>query len=123
MRYQNMRRTYVVKEKIEDEYNDFSLVKFFNEIKDRYSPNTIWVIFSCINVNFIERFGVNFNRLPSLNNFLKYQASKYLAKKSATFSSKEIEKVFLHLQENISSKNTLYGIVISLLYFGLLRAN
>ena len=39
-------------EQIQDEYNNISLVKFFNEIKDRYSPNTIWVIFSCINADF-----------------------------------------------------------------------
>ena len=50
-------------------------------------------------------------------------SSKYVAKKSATFSPKEIAKVFLHLQENISSKSTLYGKAISLLYFGLLGAN
>ena len=76
-----MWRTYVMKEQIEDEYNDISLVKFFNEIKERYSPNTIWVIFSYINADFIERFGVNLKELPRLKKFLKIQASKYVAKK------------------------------------------
>ena len=122
-RYQNMWRTYVAKEKIENEYNDICLVKFFNQIKERYSPNTIWVIYSCINADFIDRFGINLNRLPRLKKFLKNQASKYVAKKSATFSPKEIEKILLHLQENISPKKTLHGVGISLLYFGLLRAN
>ena len=70
LRYQNMWRIYVAKKQIEDEYNDISLVKCFNEIKDRYSPNTIWVIFSCIYADFIKRFGVNLNRLPRLKKFL-----------------------------------------------------
>ena len=87
----------------------------FNEIKERYSPNTIWEIFSC-------RFGVNIKQLPHPKKFLKLQASKDVAKKSKTFSHQEIEKVLLHLQEIISPTNTLYGIAISLLNFGLLRA-
>ena len=118
-----MWRTYVAKEQIENEFNDICLVKFFNQIKERYSPNTIWVIYSCINADFIDRFGINLNGLPRLKKFLKNQASKYVAKKSATFSPEEIEKILLHLQENISPKNTLHGVGISLLYFGLLRAN
>ena len=73
--YQNLWGTYVAKEQIEDEYNDMNLEKFFNEVKDRYSPNTIWIIFSRINVDFIERFGVNLNGLPCLKKSLKYQAS------------------------------------------------
>ena len=49
----------MAKEQIEDEYNDIRLVQFFNQFKDRFSPNTIWVIHSCINADFIDRFGVN----------------------------------------------------------------
>ena len=86
MRYQNMWRTYAVKEQIEDEYNNISRVKIFNEIKERYSPNTIWIIYSFINADFIERFGVNLKQLPHLKKFLTLQASKYVAKKSDTFS-------------------------------------
>ena len=122
-RYQNMWRTFVAKEKIENEYDDIRLVQFFKQIKNRYSPNTIWVIFSCINADFIERFGINLNTLPRLKKFLKHVASKYVAKKSATFSPEEIEKILLYLQENVTPKNTLHGVAISLLYFGLLRGN
>ena len=85
-RYQNMWRTYVAKEQNEDEYNEMSLVKFFNEVKERYLPNTIWANFSCINADFIERFGVNLKGLPRLKKFLKFQASKYIAKRSDTIS-------------------------------------
>ena len=97
-RHQKLWRIYVAKEQIEDEYNDISIVKFFNEIKERCPPNTIWVIFSCINTDFIERLGVNLTGLPCLKKFLKLQASKYVAKKSDTFTPQKIEKVLLHLQ-------------------------
>ena len=55
--------------------------------------------------------------------YLKHLASKYVAKKLATFSPEEIEKILLYLQENITPKNTLHGVGISLLHFGLLSAN
>ena len=57
--YQNMWKTIVANEQIKKKYNDVSLVNFLNETKERYSPNIIWVIFSCINADFIERFGVD----------------------------------------------------------------
>ena len=93
--------TYVAKKQIEDEYNDISLVKFFNEMKERYPPNTIWVIFSCIHEDFVERLEVNLKGLPCLKKFLTYQARRHVAKRSATFSPQEIEKVLLNPQENI----------------------
>ena len=122
-RYQNMWRTFVAKEKLENEYDDIKLVQFFKQIKVRYSPNTIWVIYSCINADFIDRFGINLNALPRLKKYLKHISSKYVAKKSATFAPEEIEKILMHLQENVTPKNTLHGIAISLLYFGLLRGS
>ena len=101
----------------------YCLVKFINETKESYSPNTIWVIFTCVNVDFIERFGVILKGLPRLKKFLNLQASKYVAKKSDTFSPQEIEQVLLYLQEKNCPEHTLYSIAISLLYFGLLRAS
>ena len=111
------------KKNVQNEYNGVKLMKFSNPLKHKYSSNTLWVIFSCINSSFIDRFGLNLKGLPRLKKFLKQQTNKYIAEKSATFSAEEIHQVLLHLQEQNMPHAMLYGVAIALLYYGLLRAN
>ena len=118
-----MWRTVIAKEQMKNEYNDTKLPNFFDQIKDRYSPNTIWVIIPFITAAFIHRYRVNLKGLPRLKKFLKHQASKYVAKNLDTFRSEEVEKILNYLPERKTPKNTLYGVAIALLYFGLLWAS
>ena len=83
----------------------------------------IWVIFSCINTDFIDRYCVNLKGLLHLQKFLKYQPSNDVAKKSDAFRPEEIEKILNNLKDRKIPKNTLYGVGIALLYFGLLKGS
>ena len=94
--------TFVANNNIENEYDDLMLVNFFENINSSYSANTLWVIYSCINTGFVDRFGLNLKGLHRLKKYLKQKTSKYVAKKSATFTPEEINDIFMNLQE----KNT-----------------
>ena len=120
-RYQNLWSTFVANNNIENEYDDVMLVKFFESIQSSYVANTLWVIYSCINSGFIDRFGLNLKGLPRLKKYLKQKTSKYVAKKSATFTPEEINEVLMNLQEKKTPNAILHGVAIALLYFGLLR--
>ena len=43
-RYQNLWTAFVANNNIENEYDDVVIVKLFQSIQGRYSPNTLWVI-------------------------------------------------------------------------------
>ena len=90
---------YVAKHDIKDEYNDVMLVSFFESNKGGYTANTLWVIYSCINASYINRYGLKLNRLPKLKKYLKQKTNKYVAKKSLTFNAEEIQEVLLFLQD------------------------
>ena len=72
-RYQNLWTAYVANNNIENEFDDVALVKFFRSIQGRYSPNTLWVVYSCLNSRFIDEYGVNLKGLPRLHKYLKQQ--------------------------------------------------
>ena len=106
-----------------DKYNEVELVKFFNKIKPRYSPNTVWVIYSYIIAGFNDHFDQNLKGLVHLWFFLKLETNKYFAKKLKTFSPEWIHEVLNTLHAMNTPNVTLYGVFTVLLYYGLLRAN
>ena len=61
--------------------------------------------------------------LPRLRKFLKQQTSKYVAKKSSIFGPEEMHELLMKLQEKPTTRATLHGVAIALLYFGLLQAS
>ena len=120
--YQNLWTTFVANNNIDNEYDDVTLLRFFQSIQGRYSPNTLWVIYSCLNSRFIDNYGVNLKGLPRLHKYLKQQTQLYVATKSKTFSAKVINIILMYLQDKKESKKTLQEVAIALLYFGLLRS-
>ena len=66
-RYQTLWKSFCTKEKITQEYDDASLIKFFKQIEPLYNPNTLWVVYSCINARFIDEFGKNLKHLTRLH--------------------------------------------------------
>ena len=70
---------------------------------------------------FIDNYGVNLKGLPRLHKYFKQQMQLYVATKSKTFSAKEIDTILMYLQDKKEPKETLQGVAIALLYFGLLR--
>ena len=117
-KYQNLWTSF---NNISNEYDDFALVRFFRSIQGRYSPNTLWVVYSCLNSRFINNYGVNLKGLPRLHKYLKQQTQLYVATKSKTFSAKEIDTILVTLQEINDPKATLQGLAVALLYYGLLK--
>ena len=102
-RYQYMWTAYAAKHDIKDEYNDVMLVSFVASIKNGYAANTLWVIYSRINVSFIDRFGLNLKGLPRLKNTT--------IKRLMTFNAEEIHAVLLTLQDKKDdSYAILYGV-------------
>ena len=75
-RYQNLWRVFVANNNIIEVYDDVTLVRFFKSRQNRYSPSTIWVVYSCLNSRFINEFGINLNH-P--HKFLKNQTQLYVA--------------------------------------------
>ena len=120
--YQNLWTAFVANNNIVNEYDDVVLVRFFQSIQGRYSPNILWVIYSCLNSMFIENYVMNLKSLPRLHKYLKQQTQLHVATKSKTFSAKEINTIPMSLQEQNEPKETLQGVAISLLYFELFRA-
>ena len=76
-----------------------------------------------MNARFIDLYGLNLKGLPRLHKYLKQQTQLYVAKKSKTFTAYEIDQVLVTLQEPDKPQETLQGVAIALLYYGLLRAN
>ena len=104
--YQNLWTAFVANNNIENEYDDVALLRFFQSIQERYSQNTLWVIYSCINSRFIDNYGVNMKGLLSLHKYIKQQTQLDVATKSKTFSTKEIETILMYLQDKNESKET-----------------
>ena len=66
-----------------DELDDVELVNFFEEIKLQYSPDTLWVKYSCINTRFIYHIDQNQKGLVHLEKFLKLKTNINAMKKIA----------------------------------------
>ena len=120
-RYQEQWKLFVSKKKVKEEYDDKKLLEFFKQIRNKYAPSTLWVIYSCLNSYFIDSFGKDLKQLPRLSKYLKRETHLYVAKQSKVFKPEEIHKVLLHCQQSSSPKDTLMGVIISLMYYGLLR--
>ena len=122
-RYQNLWHKYIKEEgvSVENEYNDVKLVGFFQKISRKYAPSTLWVIYSCLNSYFINMKGENLKNLPRLTKYLKNVTHTYVSKKSKVFSPKQIHRVLIHCQDSQDPKETLMGVTVSLMYYGLLR--
>ena len=105
MRYQNLWTAFVANNDIVNEYDDVALVRFFQSIQGRYSPNTLWVIYSCLNSRFIDNYGVNLKGLPRFHKYLKQQTLLYVATKSNTLSAKERDTILTYVQDKKNQGN------------------
>ena len=79
-RYQDMWKGYCIENEIldKDECDDKHLVEFFKSKEEKYKPSTLWVVYSCINSYFIEKFGKNLKDFPRLGKYLKQKTHTYL---------------------------------------------
>ena len=121
-RYQEMWKQYCEFHELTEERNDQMLKGFFEELKKKYAASTLWVIYSCVNAYFVEKYGTKLNSMPRLSKFLKQVTHLHVCKKSKVFTKDEIHRVLMYVQTSGCPEDTLMGVGISLMYYGLLRA-
>jgi len=54
-----------------EECNDKNLRDFFKGLEEKYAPSTLWVVLSCVNCYFVEKFGKKLKEFPHQTSFLK----------------------------------------------------
>ena len=125
-RYQELwfvyRDSMIVSPSLRNEYNDVLLRSFFKTMRKKYSPSTLWVLFSCVNRYFVDQYGVKLNSLPRLKAYLKVVTQKYVTKKSKTFDSEQMHAIFSYGMQHKEDKKIFNACIgMMLMYYGLLR--
>lgn len=106
---------------VTDFMDDGAMIAFFEEKSNEYRPNTLWVMYSCINRWYILHKKFNLNGWPRLRLVLKNLTERYVATKAATFSASQIHKAIRIYEDSEDHRDFLKGIVIMLSYYGLMR--
>jgi len=124
-RYQQMWIRYAAEKQINNRTTkdalDNYLLTFFIELGNHYAPSSLYVIYSCINHHFITQNGFKLNKMLRLQRFLKLNTSTYVCKKSKVFSSEQIDVLLKYCSISKNPAETLMGVGVSLMYYGLLR--
>ena len=124
-RYQQMWISYATKKQINKRTTkdalDQHLLTFFIELGNHYAPSSLYVIYSCINHHFITANGFKLNSMLRLQRYLKLNTSTYVCKKSKVFSSEQIDILLKYCSISKNPAETLMGVGVSLMYYGLLR--
>ena len=73
----------------------------------------------------IDKFGAKLKNFVHLTKYIKTVTLHYVAEKSKTFSAERIYEVIAHCMytESNDPKLTLYGVGITVMYYGLSRMN
>ena len=89
--------------------------------REKYAPGTFGVIYSCVNIRFINKLGVSLKGLPHIHRYLKMETLHYVCKEATPFIADEVHHVMMTLLEKNTPNATFYAVSIALLYFGLLH--
>ena len=88
LNYQTLFFRFVKKYKVEDVQDEKMLIEFFEVMGDKYSPSTLWVIYSCVNSWMIENGHPDLKYKPLLRKVLKFKTDRWVAKKPTYFLPK-----------------------------------
>ena len=124
-RYQKKWVSYALEKELNKKTNkdllDEHLLAFFVQLGKEYAPSTLYVIYSCINHYAITNYGFKLDRMYRLQRFLKLNTSTYVCKKSKVFTSDQMDIVLKYCMSSKNEQDTLMGVGIALMYYGLLR--
>ena len=127
LNYQTLFFRFVKKYKVEDVQDEKMLIEFFEVMGDKYSPSTLWVIYSCVNSWMIENGHPDLKYKPLLRKVLKFKTDRWVAKKANVFSPEDVHNCVMHFSKDTNPKtgpkNFQRAITILLLYYGLLRVD
>jgi integrase len=76
-------------------YMEGTLLVYFSELQEKYSPSSLWSIFSCLNRFFQINRNIKLNEFSSLILFLKQQNAPHKPKRSAVFTKEQIQRFLL----------------------------
>jgi len=123
-RYQNLWKNHCMENMIseKEECDDKNLKNFFQGLDEKYAPSTLWVVYSCVNSYFIEKFGRNLKEFPRLTKFLKNKTHRYVTTKSKVLTPEEVQEGLMTCMNSKDEMKTHLGVSVAFLYFGLLRS-
>ena len=104
-----------------EECNDKNLRDFFKGLEEKYAPSTLWVVLSCVNCYFVEKFGKKLKEFPHLTRFLKNKTHRYVITKSKVLTPEQIQEGLMRCMHDDDKNKTHLGVTFAFLYFGLLR--
>ena len=78
----------------------------------KYKSNTLWVIYSCVNNWFQEKFRKNLNNFVVLRKYLKQKTEHYVASKAAVFTPEQIYDCVVHFSESQDPRERVMAITI-----------
>lgn len=99
------------------------LVTFFHELENekKYKASTLWVVYSCINSWFQEKYRKNLNEFVALRKYLKQKTGHYVANKAAVFTPEQIHELVVRYSESADPQQEVKAMTILVAYYGLLR--
>lgn len=102
-------------------YTENTLLVYFHELSESYSPSSLWTIFSCINCHFQIYKNINLNNFGSLRLFLKRKGQRYKPKKASVFTRVQVEN-YIKQAPNVG-QHLLQKLVLLFGFYGGLRTS
>jgi len=122
-RYQNDYVKYCKQDTSRNETSQTTLVNYFSMIAStgRYSPGTMWCIYSCLKSYIMVKYNINIKCMMLLRKCIKRITQDHLASKPDIFLFSEIKLGLTTLFDEDNDKDLLQKVGISIMYFGVLR--
>ena len=72
-----------------------TLLAFFRSFGEKYSPSTLWTIFSCLKKQMLVHYKIDINQFTEVQHYLKAVNTTHKKKKFPTFSREELDSFLL----------------------------
>jgi len=100
---------------------DCVLVDFFHLTAMMYSPSILYVIYSCVNSWFIDKYGYKLDACLRVNEYLKQTTSTYVCIKSKVLTAMQVNYLLKYSTQSSNHEGTLMGMCTVLQYYSMLR--
>ncbi|XP_048520678.1 uncharacterized protein LOC125503811 [Dendroctonus ponderosae] len=98
--------------------NETILLAYFQELSEKYSPNTLWTKYSILRSTLIVYEKIDISQFNHLISFLKVKSKGYVPKKSKVLSGEQVLKFLKNAPDDIY---LLHKVVLLMGLFGGLR--
>lgn len=73
-------------------FSENVFLAYFNELANKYKPNTLWCIYSMLRSMIRTKNGIDIKTYTNLMAFLKRRSDGYIGRKSKVLSPNDVEK-------------------------------